>query len=313
VEDVQRKIFLQKNGRSGGRQSYVKLILLAAVALILLVILTPLFTREKGEKSARKPLPERGMVMREIPQRAPEPQEESVDGGGQATRELPEPTRPEIASSPQPGETRPVEQQNGVPPGTDKLASNDPGEWKQPQRGSELRESPATPPAATDPFKPQEMMKKEMPSPPESTTLKPQPVATKPDSPAVSPPAKKQQLTSVKPPVGPASKSGIPESQPAPAQPPAGADLQKKQSSGGPGKYTVQVGSFKEKQNAEEMRQNLQKRGYSVYIKPTAHPTLGQLYVVQLEPVNDMGRASTQMEQIKHEEKVKPIILKVAQ
>jgi len=78
----------------------------------------------------------------------------------------------------------------------------------------------------------------------------------------------------------------------------------------GAGAYSVQVGSFKDKQNADEMQKNLQKKGYNVTVKTTTHSKLGQLYVVQLQPVDNMGRASTLVEQIKHEEKVKPIIVR---
>lgn len=75
--------------------------------------------------------------------------------------------------------------------------------------------------------------------------------------------------------------------------------------------FSVQVGSFKEKHNAEEMRQSLQKKGYDVVIKSVEDPKLGALYVVQLQPVADVGKASTQMMQIKNEEKVKPVIKRV--
>jgi len=79
---------------------------------------------------------------------------------------------------------------------------------------------------------------------------------------------------------------------------------------GGAGAYSVQVGSFKEKENADEMQKSLQKKGYGVTVKVTSHPKLGQLYVVQLQPVNNVSRASTLVEQIKHEEKVKPVIVR---
>lgn len=61
------------------------------------------------------------------------------------------------------------------------------------------------------------------------------------------------------------------------------------------------------------MQQNLQKKGYQVVMKPTMHPKLGQIYVVQLTPVGDVRKASTLVEQIRNEERVKPIIVKVPQ
>jgi cell division protein FtsN len=75
--------------------------------------------------------------------------------------------------------------------------------------------------------------------------------------------------------------------------------------------YVIQVGSFKEKQNAEEMKQNLAKRGYDTVIRPYNHPKLGPLFVVQLQPVAEESRASTLMTQVGHEAKVKPVLLRV--
>ena len=75
--------------------------------------------------------------------------------------------------------------------------------------------------------------------------------------------------------------------------------------------FAVQLGSFKDRQNAEEMQQKLQKKGYPVILKPYNHPKLGAMYVVQLEAVQDESKASTQMVQIRNEEKVKPFIVRV--
>ena len=77
------------------------------------------------------------------------------------------------------------------------------------------------------------------------------------------------------------------------------------------GRYCVQVGTFKDKQNADEMVQRLQKKGYAVTVRQSGNAKMGSLYVVQLQPVETEGKASTQMEQIKNEQKVKPSIIRV--
>jgi len=75
--------------------------------------------------------------------------------------------------------------------------------------------------------------------------------------------------------------------------------------------YAVQVGCFKEKQNAEEIQRNLRKRGYDVILCPSAASTSGSYaYTVMTKPVDNMSKAATLVEQIKNEQKVSPIIIK---
>jgi cell division septation protein DedD len=59
------------------------------------------------------------------------------------------------------------------------------------------------------------------------------------------------------------------------------------------------------------MQRNLQKRGYKVQVKVRSHPKLGQIHVVQLEPVAGVDKANTLVAQIRNEQKVNPIIQKV--
>jgi cell division septation protein DedD len=96
---------------------------------------------------------------------------------------------------------------------------------------------------------------------------------------------------------------------PVAARPPAGEP--KVRPSADKNLYTVQVGSFQEKRYADEMQQNLQKRGYKVVVKLKNHPKLGQVHVVQLEPVTGIDKANTLVAQIRNEQKVNPIIQKV--
>lgn len=75
--------------------------------------------------------------------------------------------------------------------------------------------------------------------------------------------------------------------------------------------YIVQLGSFVDKENAEEFQKKLESRGYEAVIKPFNHQVLGRLYVVQLKPVDDAEKASTLMTQIESQENLKPVMIKV--
>lgn len=58
-------------------------------------------------------------------------------------------------------------------------------------------------------------------------------------------------------------------------------------------KYIVQVGSFVDKDKAEEFKKDLQKRGYHPVIKPLKHQVLGKVFVIQLQAVNSESKATT--------------------
>ena len=77
----------------------------------------------------------------------------------------------------------------------------------------------------------------------------------------------------------------------------------------GPVIYTVQMGSFLDKDNAEDLQQRLRRKGYDAVVKPFKHQVLGELYVVQLKPVNDAEKASQLMMQVEKEGHGKAIII----
>jgi type IV pilus assembly protein PilF len=79
----------------------------------------------------------------------------------------------------------------------------------------------------------------------------------------------------------------------------------------GPRAYIVQLGSFLDKDNAEDLQQRLRRKGYDAVVKPFNHQVLGQLFVVQLKPVNDAEKASRLMLQVEREGHGKAIILEV--
>ena len=76
--------------------------------------------------------------------------------------------------------------------------------------------------------------------------------------------------------------------------------------------YTVQIATLKDKQSAEELKTTLQKKGFEVVMKTTNDPKQGQTYTLQLHPVDNMGKASTLMEQVKYVPKAKPTIVTVS-
>lgn len=302
---MRKKIFLQKGGQQNGHRLPVRAILLAAVALLILVVITPLITRQRaGKDAARKNASERGIVTKEIPK--PQGAITESDGGRASSAEAPAGIRNEV---PPTLERKPVE---GAP---------------TPQPGDKTLETAV----ASSP----------------RTTVPPGPdqgwIEVKPDAPASAPPASgvppvKDRKPGAAGTVGPDLASVPPKTPPASdprtgGERPAGKwskDAEKakakvgavpSKASGkeagnvaapaGKTRFSVQVGLFKNRGNAEEMQRSLQKKGYDVVLKPSTHPNLGEVFVVQLKPVDDMGKASTLVEQIKHEEKVKPMVVKV--
>jgi cell division protein FtsN len=329
---VQRKVFLQKN-LPKGKHSFLKLFLWSAVALIILVIVTPMITRHKGTKEAsRKPIPEKsGMVVKEIPRSVPPVAENAAVGEGE-DRVLNE-TTPIVASAPE-GASQAQEPVSEPAPPLERNIQVDVSPQKAPDTTDAQQKEHAAELAKAQPTFGQQVFKdtnaaaKPDAAPPVDTKEKPAPPppATKSERPPLMGPGAKQRSAAVagqkqsKPASGDAALFSLPGSTSADSRKvaakktePKKTDLEKKSTDSGGLVFTVQVGSFKEKHNAEEMQQNLRKKGYDAVLKPMVHPSLGQLYVVQLQPVSDVSKASTLMMQIKHEEKVKPVILKTVQ
>lgn len=357
---MQRKVFLQRN-MPKGKHSFLKLFLWSAVALIVLVIITPLVTRHKGDKDAsRKPIPEKsGMVVKEIPrsvipvaQNNPAPPVEQKAGGSPNEPQsapgpsaVPEAKAPSAAQDVESAAAPPIEKNIQVDVSPSKTQADLDAQEKE--RAAEL--AMARPTFGQQVFNdsPQAPAAKPSPVPPAAEKEKPAAPAGKNERhPLTGPGAKQQKMAAIQAAAQkatkPASGDGALFAQQASAaekkanakkaaekkaaekkaaekkaeekklqKADAGkADSEKKVKSGG-GSFAVQVGSFKEKQNAEEMQRSLEKKGYSVILKPVSNPKLGQLYVVQLQPVSDESKASTLMMQIRHEEKVKPVVIKL--
>jgi cell division septation protein DedD len=79
-----------------------------------------------------------------------------------------------------------------------------------------------------------------------------------------------------------------------------------------PRTFVVQMGSFLDKDNAEELQRRWRRKGYDAVLKPYHHQVLGKLYVVQLKPVNDPEKASQLMIQVEKEGHGKAIIIETS-
>ena len=76
-------------------------------------------------------------------------------------------------------------------------------------------------------------------------------------------------------------------------------------------KYIVQVGSFVDREKAEEFKKNLDGKGYKAIVKPLNHKVLGKVFVIQLQPVASVAKATTLMTQLSNEVQGEPVIIKV--
>lgn len=74
--------------------------------------------------------------------------------------------------------------------------------------------------------------------------------------------------------------------------------------------YVIQVGAFQKMENAQAIQESYKKKGYSVQIRSHYDLNKGQLYLVQLEPIGDAGKANATMSRIR-QEGASPIMLKV--
>jgi cell division septation protein DedD len=310
-----KKLFVQKQSLKAGKRSYISLFLWAAVGLIVLVVVASFATRQKStEPETMKLIAEKGVLVKEIPRpetpaRERFPREGTTDGEGSpegigaGTAD----SVPDFKSFPNSRATAGAGAGAGA--GSGALDQNAPqtDEFKTamestaPQGTSPSAEKPAS--------KSAEKAGGVAPENAGGSSRKGQ-IPARDKLPAEGPAAndvkQKNHLASAGP--HPADVApGAPQTPP-PAEKPGKLPPQPQSKL----MYVIQVGSFKEKQNAEELRQDLVKRGYDVVIKPRNHPKLGPLFVVQLEPVAEESKASTLMTQVGHEAKVKPVLLRVS-
>lgn len=313
---MEKKIFIKKGQRIGGGRSYIKVLMWSAVALIILVLLIPFSTRKKsGEpESHQKQATDKGVLVKEMPRSpSPAPEVEKPPSSG-IPGFIPFDKSPEAGLTP---ETKPLPQPpeagkpSGLPAKPPEVAASagKPGVAGGMVQGGpgEKVASPSAP--ATAPGR-----EGKVPGVKEGAVgseEKPPAAPGKPEGSGASPDDAKKKLASVKPGL-PKSQAKSPGSEGSlPGKLPAASEPSKPGEGAGKTVYAVQVGSFKDRSNAEEMRKSLEQKGYKVKIKPRKDPKLGQLYVVQLAPVDNVSKASTLVEQVRREDKVEPFVVKV--
>jgi len=98
---------------------------------------------------------------------------------------------------------------------------------------------------------------------------------------------------------------------PVTAPPPAAREADRGETGDSHHQYVVQVGTFRDKDNAERTRERLVGMGYEAVIRTFPHQTLGSMYSVQIRQIEDFSMASALVAEIERAERLKPIILKV--
>jgi cell division septation protein DedD len=294
---MQKKVFLQRNSRkTAERPPYIKLALVGALVLVVLVVLTPFLMRKSMKETAQKPEPSKGVLVKEIPRTGSLGQESE-----QREVQLPGGNKTDSESRSASVRDDPVSPSGEKEKGTSDAPSQKPA---KPGAGTGVEQN------STD----YELASQANRSPIGKTPEMPQfsPIGGKENPDAAAPIAgKKPESESASKEAG-TKVAKVTPATPSPAAPsPAAKAKEQKQPSSTKGLFAVQVGAFKEKEHAEQMRSDLEKKGYKVEIKPQTHSKLGQLYVVRLSPVSDMGKAETMMMQIQHESHVKPYLIKL--
>ncbi len=310
---MKKKIFVNKDSSSGFR-SYLKYLLWAAIGLIVLVLFIPLTSRQKsGKEALKKPASERGVVVREIP-KSLQPIAESISRGQGGSGETPKEADAKPAATPD-GKS-PTEGAGALQPAAikEKPVDATAAPQKAETRSEGVPKGPASRPGAPEPATGQ--VAKEAPVAPKvsEAPVKELPLAVPQKPEAATPSAsetKAKGMSSIPAPAKPA-KPAATEAKPNTAPSAATPDGRQQASSDGGKMYTVQIATLKDKQSAEELKKTLQNKGFAVIMKTANDPKQGQTFTLQLQPVDNMGKASTLMEQIKYVPKVKATIVTVS-
>jgi outer membrane biosynthesis protein TonB len=255
---MQKKLFLQRNSRKGGAAggSQLKYLVFAAVCLVLLVLVTSYVFRGKSKEITKRPVPDRATVTKEVPKTV-EPA--SVQPAEMARTEEPgkhsDEKPTEAAITPE--AAKPTEIQH--PP-------------KPPEPDVNLAPSQKTAPEVLPP-----------PEPAPTAAPGPKDLFPKKSSPTAAPPAATPNA-----PVKPGAKTT--------AQTPGRTPAAKPAAPAAKGDYVVQVGNtFKDKSEAETVRRDLARKGYSAVVRPAKK---GSGYSVTTSPTV-AGKAYTLHEQMK--------------
>jgi cell division septation protein DedD len=309
---MKRKIFGSKDSQSGFR-SYLKFLLWAAIGLIVLVLFIPLTSRQKsGKEALKRPVSERGVVVKEIPRSLQTNAENTRGQGGSG-------------DAPKEADAKPAATPDGKSP-TDGTGTPHPAVIKEkpvdaaavPQKtetGSEVTKKDLPGQPAPSESASASQVHKEVQAVPKAgdVTVKETPVAPSRNPEATTSPPPETQAKAAASRSAPAkpAKPSAAEAKPGAGPAAATPDAHKQASADGGKMYTVQVATLKDKQSAEELKKTLQNKGFAVVMKTANDPKQGQSYTLQLQPVDNMSKASTLMEQVKYVPKAKPAIVPV--
>jgi len=283
------KVYLKRDAKKKST-SYFGYFLWAAIGLVFLVVVTPLLTHRRAEKSAvEKVTPEKGMVMKEIPRSMPYengknelPGDSSSDQGIKETNLESNSTTATSIPSTTPESHASIPAEGSPQAGGPSVPLQNLSDQGQSTSMTEHQQRPIQTSTAADNAQ----------SRPQATNLN-ETVA----APAILPEsASPKQSTPVQ-----TSTSSKPQIAASSAKTPVTGST----------KYVVQIGSFSQKENADGIQQELLKKGYEVLVRTINHAKFGRLYVVQLAPVYDSTKAQSLVTKVKQEANVKPMVIKV--
>jgi cell division septation protein DedD len=78
---------------------------------------------------------------------------------------------------------------------------------------------------------------------------------------------------------------------------------------GKPSGWIVQVGSFAQKENAEKLAARLKDHNYKAAVTEKENKKHGKLYLVRLEPTTDLEVAKTQIDKLRAQENLQPVLV----
>jgi cell division septation protein DedD len=77
------------------------------------------------------------------------------------------------------------------------------------------------------------------------------------------------------------------------------------------GVWVVQVGAFKQKENAEKLHEKLKAAGYPVTLQSLQHSRNGELHLVRFEPVSEKSQAQESLDKFVAKESLDAHLLRV--
>lgn len=331
------KVYLKRDVKKKST-SYFSYFLWAAIGLLFLVVITPLLTKRGAERHVvEKVTPEKGMVMKGIPKSSPddssageaqegvkvaqETKESNVQTGSATSPTLPagEATNsaPAAAQAPSMAVTGTDPDKSLPEPGVTASAKPVPGQMQTPASAKPVPGQMQT--AASTMPQPQQ----EQTLPPAGNMQTQQPSAAAVDAsaapatatvPATRKPSPTMQASAAAKPkatAAPRAKPPTPVAAPAPTLTATATPSTSTTSASSATKYVVQIGSFSQRENADGIQQQLLKKGYEVMVRTVTHEKFGRLYIVQLAPVSDAGKAQSLVSKVKQEANVQPMVIKL--